>query len=61
MEGRKNTFFIIYILGILIMAAIYFSVPERKSFFEYQKKWWTGMWEVLTDGREESGVKGIRK
>jgi len=60
-EVRKNTFFIMYIIAIVIMAVIYFSMPERKSFFEYQKKWWSGMWEVVTDGREESGMKARRK
>ena len=60
-EVGKTTFFIIYIIAIVIMAVIYFSAPERKSFFEYQKKWWSGMWEVVTDGREESGMKARRK
>ena len=60
-ESRKNTIFVLYLIAIVLMAVVYFSVPERKSFLEYQKKWWTEMWEVLIDGREKSRVNAIRK
>jgi len=49
-EVGKTTFFIIYIIAIVIMAVIYFSAPERKSFFEYQIQWWTEMRDVVADG-----------
>jgi hypothetical protein len=39
-EDRENIFFIIFILIVLVMAVIYFMVPERPLFFENQIKWW---------------------
>ena len=48
-EVRKSTFFILYIIAIIIMAVIYFSVPEREAFLENQVQWWSEMWEVVTE------------
>ena len=48
-EDKTNIYFIMYMIVIVIMAIIYFTVPERKSFFEYQKKWWGEVWEVVRD------------
>ena len=39
-ESKKDLFFILYILVILILAVIYFSVPERALFIENAVKWW---------------------
>lgn len=55
-EVRKKALFVIYVTAIAVLAAVYFSVPERKDFFEYQKKWWTEMWEVVADRDQGSGV-----
>ena len=40
-EKQKNILYIIFIVTVIIMAVIYFSVPERAKFFENQIKWWT--------------------
>jgi hypothetical protein len=37
---RKDILYYLLILIILIMAVIYFTVPERASFIENQMKWW---------------------
>lgn len=46
-ERRKDIVFILYILTVLILAVIYFSVPERTLFLENQMKWWGEFWEVI--------------
>lgn len=46
-EVRKSTFFVLYIIAIVIMAVIYFSVPEREAFLENQVQWWSEMWKVI--------------
>ena len=44
-EKRKNIIFILFILIVLIMAVVYFSVPERALFLENQITWWKEFWE----------------
>ncbi len=39
-ENRKSIFFVLYIITVLVLALIYFSVPERKEFLEFNMKWW---------------------
>jgi hypothetical protein len=39
-EDRENMFFILFILIVMAMAVIYFTVPERPAFFENQIEWW---------------------
>ncbi|MEW6714327.1 MAG: hypothetical protein AB1306_04450 [Nitrospirota bacterium] len=46
-EGRKDIYFILYLTIALILAVIYFTVPERALFIENQLKWWKEMWEVI--------------
>jgi len=48
-EG-KNTYSVLYIIVIIIMTIVYFSVPERKAFLENQMHWWGEMWDVVADG-----------
>ncbi len=48
-EGRtKNIVLIFYILSILILGMIYFSVPERKVFIDNIIKWWSDLWDIMT-------------
>jgi cell division protein FtsL len=44
-EKRENIIFIVFILIVLVMAVVYFSVPERALFLENQVKWWKEFWE----------------
>ncbi|GBE06099.1 hypothetical protein BMS3Abin10_01743 [bacterium BMS3Abin10] len=46
-ERRKDVVFILYILTVLILAVIYFSVPERTLFLENQIKWWREFREMI--------------
>jgi hypothetical protein len=46
-EGGKDIYFILYIIIALILAVIYFTVPERALFIENQLKWWKEMWRVI--------------
>ncbi len=47
-ERRKDIFFILYMSIIIIMAVIYFTVPERMSFLENQFKWWGRMLDIIS-------------
>ncbi|NOZ69466.1 MAG: hypothetical protein GXP46_09565 [Deferribacteres bacterium] len=49
-ERRRDLFFILYISAIIIMAVIYFTVPERMSFLENQLKWWGQMLDIIRGG-----------
>jgi len=42
---RKNTFFVLFIISVIVLAVIYFTVPERVNFLENQIKWWREFWE----------------
>lgn len=46
----KERLFILYILTVLVLAVIYFTVPERSEFFDFQIKWWSEMWQVIRGG-----------
>ena len=46
----KERLFILYILTVLVLAIIYFTVPERKEFLDFQLKWWGEMWRVIKGG-----------
>jgi hypothetical protein len=39
-ENKKNILFVLYILTVLVLAVIYFSVPERREFIAFNMKWW---------------------
>ena len=45
----KEILFIVYILTVLILAVIYFTVPERALFIENQIEWWSEMLGVVID------------
>ena len=46
-ERIKNIYFAIYMIAVIILASIYFTVPERKEFIDFQVKWWSEFREVL--------------
>ena len=46
-EKKENIFFVFYILIVLVLAAIYFSVPERREFIGFNMKWWQEFWRRL--------------
>ncbi|MBI4683201.1 MAG: hypothetical protein HY757_08905 [Nitrospirae bacterium] len=46
-EGRKDLVFVLYIMAVLILAVIYFTVPERKEFIGFQLEWWKEFWRSL--------------
>jgi len=46
-EQKKNFLYIVFILTVIILAVIYFSVPERAKFFDNQIKWWTEFREAF--------------
>ncbi|MBI4698863.1 MAG: hypothetical protein HY758_08175 [Nitrospirae bacterium] len=43
----KDIMFIVFILVVVIMAIIYFTVPERSLFLQNQIKWWSELWDIL--------------
>ncbi len=47
-EGRsKDIIFLLFILAVLILSVLYFSVPERVLFMEHQIKWWEELWNIV--------------
>jgi hypothetical protein len=46
-ETKEDGLFIAYLLVVIILTVIYFSVPERAEFFEYQYKWWGEMLDLI--------------
>lgn len=50
-EEQGNTIlFAVYMIIVLVLAVIYFTVPERSDFFNYQLQWWGQMWDVIKGG-----------
>jgi len=46
-ENKKRILFVLYMLTVLVLVLIYFSVPERKEFIEFHLRWWKEFWRVL--------------
>ncbi len=46
-KDRKDIYFVLYIITVLVMAVIYFIVPEREAFLKNQIQWWGEMWKVI--------------
>jgi hypothetical protein len=46
-RDRQDLHFMLYMLTIIVLAVIYFSVPERAVFFDFQMRWWNEMIEVV--------------
>ena len=46
-ENMKDVLFVLFILTVIILAVIYFTVPERKDFLEFQSKWWREFIETV--------------
>ena len=47
-EGcSKDIIFLLFILAVLILSVLYFSVPERVLFMENQIKWWEELWDIV--------------
>jgi len=43
----KDRLFVLYILTVLVLTIIYFTVPERKEFLDFQLKWWNEMLQII--------------
>ncbi len=52
-ETKQDVFFVIFLCIVLTLAVMYFSVPERNDFFEYQLDWWGEFLRVLRSGIKE--------
>ena len=46
-EREKDIYFAIYMIAVIVLAVIYFTVPERTGFIDFQFKWWGEFREVL--------------
>ena len=47
LKDRQDIFYILFILVIVVMAVIYFAMPERGAFIKYQLKWWGEFFKPL--------------
>lgn len=43
----KDIIFGLFILAVLVLSILYFSVPERMLFMENQIKWWSELWDIM--------------
>ncbi len=43
----KDIIFILFIVTVLILSVLYFSVPERALFMENQIEWWEEFWDFV--------------
>ncbi len=46
-DRSKDIIFLLFILTVLILSVLYFSVPERVLFMENQIKWWEELWDIV--------------
>jgi hypothetical protein len=46
-DRSKDIIFLLFILAVLILSVLYFSVPERVLFMENQIKWWEELWDLV--------------
>lgn len=46
-ENRQDIYAVLYIVVLLVMAVIYFAIPARKQFIDYQLVWWGEMWDMI--------------
>lgn len=46
-DRSKDIIFLLFILAVLILSILYFSVPERVLFMENQIKWWEELWDLV--------------
>jgi hypothetical protein len=47
-SAKRNILFILFVVSVFILTAIYFTAPERKEFHRNQLGWWHNMWQVMT-------------
>ncbi len=47
MDEQRDIVFLLFISAVLILSALYFSVPERVLFMENEIRWWSEFWEVV--------------
>lgn len=46
-DRGKDIIFLLFVLAVLILSILYFSVPERILFIENQMEWWKEFWNIL--------------
>lgn len=46
-DRSKDIIFLLFLLAVLILSILYFSVPERVLFMENQMKWWGELWDIV--------------
>ncbi len=46
-DRSKDIIFVLFILAVLTLSILYFSVPERALFMENQIKWWSEFWDIV--------------
>ena len=49
-EQSKDILFLFFILAVLLLSVLYFSVPERVFFMENAINWWYELRDVLKQG-----------
>jgi len=47
MKRKRDILFVIYIVVVIILAVIYFTVPEREVFIENQLQRWREFLELV--------------
>ena len=39
-EQKKDYLYLLFIITVIILAVLYFTVPERSMMIENQMRWW---------------------
>ncbi|GBE06422.1 hypothetical protein BMS3Abin10_02072 [bacterium BMS3Abin10] len=46
-DKDNNISFVLFMLAVLILSIVYFSVSERVVFLENQIEWWSEFWDLV--------------
>ncbi len=46
-NNNNDKAFIVFMLSVIVLTIVYFSVPERVIFLENQIKWWSEFWDLV--------------
>jgi len=44
---KDDTLFLPYLITAVILAALYFTVPERKAFLDFHLMWWKDLGAII--------------
>ena len=46
-EAKQEVLFMLFLAVVILLACIYFLLPERTAFFEFEMQWWSAFMEMF--------------